>query len=342
MWYTVNDKLAVNSLFYNFLPSWWNKNYGIKFGEKFIFDPDYRIEIIQFMERTVNERFPDLHIGSKNPEPNVVLPDFGNAITPAAAGCEVVYPEDNYPWNKHLPEDAMSGLKLPHLAEVFPYNEIVSQVRYLNSKLGKDVSPCWNSRGVLNDAVLIRGPEFFTELSLESERATKLLDYSYSILTSVVKYNHNNFSNKNMVMLTNCTIMMINPDMYRDIFLTYDRKIYELAYGFNQEFGIHHCGVFDKYIPEYRKIPKVNFIEIGWGSDIKSVLSLFPEAVIQYIFSAVFVSSASRNQIRNKTKEILEDARGNWHRFKLSVPDIDFGTPDENLYEIYKCCKDAS
>ena len=169
MWYSVKDTLAIDGLFFNFLPSWWRAV--------------YRTELHRYMERKVFERFPGLHIGSENPQPQVILPDFGNAITAAAAGCEVVYPEDNYPWNKHLPWEAIMTLRLPDdLASLFPYSEIEAQVRLLNRKLGKDVQPVWNSRGVLNDAVLIGGPDFMTEFGARSPQASYLEQYSFGML----------------------------------------------------------------------------------------------------------------------------------------------------------------
>lgn len=339
MWYNVNDSLKIN-LIYNFLPSWWNRNYGLTFGERYVFGPDYRVELLMFMERTVRRRFPELCIGSEEPEPQVGGPDFGNTITPAAAGCEVVYPEDNYPWNRHLQSEAIPKLKAPeNLSETFPYKEVVSQIGYLNRKFGKDVPPVLNSRGVLNDAILIGGPEFFADFAQETMNAEFLLNFSYGMLNSVINCNHLRLGYKGLVMLTNCMIMMISPAMYEKRFFGYDQDIYNLTSGFGQEFGIHHCGIFDKYTSKYRKIPRINFLEIGWNSDVKLALKMFPETIIQYIISATFISSAQRGEVKKKMEEILEAAKGDWHRFRLSVPDIEFGTPDENLKEIHACCK---
>ena len=343
MWYDVNEKLAINGLSYNFMPSWWNKNYGVEFGEKYVFDPDYRVETFMFMERTVNERFPGLHIGSKHPKPAVIGPDFGNAVTPAAAGCEVVYPVDNYPWNRHLPGESIKKLKVPQdLGKIFPYKEIISQVSYLNGKLKADVQPCWSVRGVQNDAVLIKGTDFFADYYENPEEASILLNYSYSILTSVVKHNYYDFDYRGLVMLFNCTSIMISPAAYEEWVLPYEQKIYGLVKELGQKFGVHHCGIFDGYSVQYRKIPRINLLEIGWDSDIEASFKLFTEATIQYIFSPSFLVSANREQIREKTGQILESSKKNWDRFRLSVPDIEFGTPDENLIEIYECCENVS
>ncbi len=342
MWYNVNDQLLIDGLFFNFLPSWWRANYGLAFGEKFVFDPDYRVELHRFMERTVCQRFPGLHIGSQDPQANVIMPDFGNAITPAAAGCQVVYPVDNYPWNQHLPWEKVSNLSLPaDLGVTFPYSEILSQVNYLNRKLDKSFQPVWNSRGVLNDAALIGGPDFLAEFAENTPAAQVLEHYSFGMLCAVIQANHTRFNYQDMVMLTNCTVMMVSPRMYALRLAGYDQQIYQQVTHQGQKLGIHHCGSFEKYAPTYHAIPQIAWLEIGWGSDFRLALDLFPETIIQYILSAVFVLNASRQEVKDKIDEILETARARdgWNRFRLTMPDLEAGTPDENLYQIYECCK---
>ena len=67
MWYPVKGELRLDGLCFNFLPSWWHRGYGVAFGERWVFDPDYRTDGLAFMERTVHERFPGLGIGSAEP-----------------------------------------------------------------------------------------------------------------------------------------------------------------------------------------------------------------------------------------------------------------------------------
>jgi Uroporphyrinogen decarboxylase (URO-D) len=342
MWYTVNDSLAIECLTFAFLPSWFHGNYGLTYGRKFVFDPDYRIEQHRFMARTVYERFPGLQIGSPDPQPQVIQPDFGNAITAAAAGCEVAYPEDNYPWNLHLPMEKAGQLTVPpDLRVVFPYNEIASQVAYLNRKLGQDAKIYWNQRGVLNDACLIGGADFLTEFGLDSPDSRRLIDYSNGMLTSVTKADYEWFHITDWCMLANCTVMMVRPKTYETRLLAYDQEMYRLVTRQGRKLTVHHCGSFEKYASIYRKLPEIFWLEIGWGSDYRLALNLFPESILSYILSAVFVSTASRQEVRDTIMGILEATRGNWHRLRLSMADIEAGTPDENLYEIYECCKRA-
>jgi uroporphyrinogen-III decarboxylase len=343
MYYEVNGTLAVDKIIFTFLPSWWKGNYGITYGEKYVFDPDYRTEMFLFFDRTAAKRFPGINIGSKNPLPKVTQPDFNNTTTPALAGCEVFFPDDNFPWNKHLSLEQLEKLTIPKgkLARQFPYNEIIRQVRYLNHKYKQDVKPILPPRGVLNDAMLLQGSSFLEDYFCNPKAAKKLLDYTSSVLYAVIEENLEDIKLTDQVTVCNCTIMMISPDTYADNFLKYDQQVYKKAKDSGLDFGIHHCGVFDKYAPMYRKLEKINWLAIGWGSDIKLALDTFPEAKIQCLISPTFMAGSSRHQVKDKIKEILEISRGNWHRLILEVSDIEYGTADDNIYEVYECCKTA-
>jgi hypothetical protein len=59
MWFaaTFPNPLPIRGGCFNFMPSWWYRNYGIAYGERMVFDPDYRVEMHQAMRRLMAERF---------------------------------------------------------------------------------------------------------------------------------------------------------------------------------------------------------------------------------------------------------------------------------------------
>jgi uroporphyrinogen-III decarboxylase len=342
-WFTVADELAIKSLTVNFLPSWWHKNYKVSFGEKYIFDPDYRVETARFMSRTINKHFPDLHIGLKNPQPEVIMPNLINASDVALAGGEVFYPEDNYPWSRHLQPEAIEKLKLPeNIEEVFPFNEGISQVKYLNNKLNKDVKPFLYKNGILNASVLIMGDELLLDLACKNGNAKKVLDYNYEMWVKTMDYNYKVHSFPSFVMIPNCTVIMVGPARYEESLFSYDLDMCQYLNKRNQKFMLHHCGNFDHFIKSYRRIPYIDMLQIGYESNIRAALEVFPEADVEYIFDTFLLLHGSRSEIRDKTNEILESTHGNWDRFSMVVADIDQTSPDENLLEIYECCKKAA
>ena len=80
-------------------------------------------------------------------------------------------------------------------------------------------------------------------------------------------------------------------------------------------------------------------IQIGYTSNLEKTLDAFPEADVEYIFSPVEVMNFTIEEINNKVNSLLKAAKGNEHRFSIVVADLEIGTPDENIVEIYKCCK---
>lgn len=222
----VAGELPIRGMAISFMPSWWHRRYGITFGERYVFDPDYRVETTRFKWKAVNERFPELGIGSEDPRPEVIPADLHNALGPAAAGCEILFPDDNYPCSRHLAEDKIAGLKAPEDPEnTYPYNEMIRQVKYLNSKLNKDVSPFIFKNGILNDAVLIRGDGIFLDLADENETGKTMMDYSFDLGIKVFNMNFKNGSMPEVMPLCNCTAELIGPGMYERVQSGYDARM---------------------------------------------------------------------------------------------------------------------
>lgn len=338
MWYQVKGDLGIDGLCFNFLPSWWHRGYGVAFGERWLLDPDYRTETLRFMERTVSERFSGLGIGSPDPKPALTMPDFGNAVTPALAGCRVEYPVDNYPWSHHLERDRVAGLRVPaRLADAWPYSEIVRQARYLSAKLGLATPPRFPPRGVQNDAVLIRGIEFFEDAMVDPPACRHLLAYSAGVLAAAIEENAG-FGSLDDVVVANCTTPMAGPGFYERLVQPLELTLHDLARARGMRFGIHHCGVADPYLPLYRRFPRLDWLEIGWGSDPAAALASFPEATIQYIVLPSFVMSSSQAAVSARIGELLDAAHSGLHRFRFSVPDLEHGTPGGNLEAIRGAC----
>jgi uroporphyrinogen-III decarboxylase len=339
-YYPVRDSLKISELWFNFLPSWWNRGYGITYGERFVFDPDYRTECYRFFDKTLFERFPGCALGERDAKPKVTSPDFGNAVTPAVAGCEVQFPVDNYPWNRHLQREQVRELVPPEDPLVrFPYSEIVSQLAYLNGKLNVDVKPYLPTRGILNDAELILGEDVFADMINAPQDAHRLFTYLLSLYAANMKINCEKFGYRSNVILTNCAIMMISPQMYETVLMDYDRKMWDSSSRQRLGFMIHHCGLIDKYLDSYRKLGRIEMLEIGWGSDLRTAMKIFPETKFSYIFNPTFLMRSTRHQIRDKIKEIFDAARGNLPRLILAMADVEHGTPDENIAEMVECCR---
>ena len=79
-----------------FYPDWWHKNYGISFGREYYFDADYRVDCQAMMQKKLYERFGDVGLGNKDPEPKPMI-TFGMVMLPSIFGCEAIFKDDALP-----------------------------------------------------------------------------------------------------------------------------------------------------------------------------------------------------------------------------------------------------
>ena len=340
MWFCapIDAPLPIKGVGFNFMPSWWYRSYGIEYGERMVLDPDYRVETHQTMRRLMAERFGAIHLGDRDPVPCHVAPDWQNAVTSALVGCEVEYPRDNYPIGRHLPVESIDALSVPEdLWSAFPNCEIARQVDYLNRKLATEVGKLLPMRGVLNEAVILRGDAFFMDLHGDPERARKVLDFSAALMSHQLRLNGTGCT------LFNCTVPMIGPGTYESQILQLDRQIAQQCIRQNGPFSIHHCGTFDEYAPLYRRLSAtVTELDIGHTSDIRLAMDLFPEAAhMSQIVEAGLMNTGTAAAVGERIDQLLEATRGHWERLWLNIADIDYGAPDENLLAVYEHLQSA-
>jgi len=335
--FSVGVKLPVRAMGINFMPSWWHAKHGIDFGEKYIFDPDYRVETVRYKWAAINKLYPELNVGDPDPKPQVIPVDFHNSLGPAAMGCEVIYPVDNYPISKPAKKGAAERLRAPaDIEDTFPYNEMIRQVKYLNGKLGQDKKPFIFKNGILNDAILIFGDGLFLDLYDDNEAASRAMGLSLELGYRVFGYNFRQKSMPGIMPLCNCTAQLIGPGLYESAQLGYDQKIAEYLICNGAGIMIHHCGDFDGFIDLYKKLPKPAAVQIGHKSNARMALDAFPDAQVDYCYSTPWLIAAAAGDVRDHTRMLMEGTRGDWHRLSISIGDLDVTIPESYVMEIYE------
>jgi hypothetical protein len=328
----------------NFMPSWWYHNCGIDFGESFFHDPDYRIRSIMDMERFLFERYGRLGIGSKDPKPWLGSPDLQNATIPAMLGCEVKFQKDNYPWAHPLPPESVHSVRLPEdWTERFPVNEIMRQCRYLSEKYGQKVIPSWTIGGVQNIAYYVRGSSLFADYYLRPDLVKHLLAESFNAIKKSLEFQvqHGAWAGNVFFAHANCTVIMVSPITYERWLLPYDLALYELAKSHGLKYGIHHCGLVDRYLSLYSRVPEVFWLEVGWGSNVQVTFRTLTNTKISYIISHQFMMQSSPDQILEYVRNLLSIPNAS-ERLSVNIPDLEYGTPEENIIAVLEAFRDPS
>ena len=212
----------------------------------------------------------------------------------------------------------------------YPISELVAQAHYLSRKYDEPVLPAWNTQGIQNVATLLAGTDFFLAYHDEPDLAYHLLQSALSVIGASVDFMAGVGSLPNPFTHANCTTIMISPTHFQQWLLPYELSLYEHVSQFNSRYAIHHCGKLDAYLPVYRQVPEIVWFEVGTGSDVPLAQRTFPNTHFQLIVSATSMLNATAEEVAQHIHNLLATIP-DLGRFSLSIPDLEYGPPDDNV-----------
>lgn len=301
----------IDPVIVTFSPTWFHHNYGVDYSEETWNDPIDRVERNREMARELFDRFGDVGIGSKDPDPNPNISDaYGNYFMPALFGCEIRYPSDQAPGNVPLEvsfED-MARLRVPDLDESPVIRRALAEAKALTKKYGFcGGSICTGSP--INVAVNIYGEQFLAACAIEPAIAQHVLrtiaetEFElYHKVSAVIQPEA--FPAENIPFgYGNCPAIMFSPRLYREVILPVDKWVRSRV----GEFHLHHCGVFDAYIDIYKELTP-NSLDIGGGSDYRAIREAFPDIPFSLIVNAPDIEGRATSEIDDHVGGMVEGA----------------------------------
>lgn len=331
-----------------FNPNWWHQTAGICFDRSFYLDPQARIRNDMTMRRVLHERYGQLGLGEADPQPRPIIGSLyvaGGFVIPALLGAEIWFAPDAAPQPRplHLKPEQIEGLQKPDFRQTWPMNELISQMDALESEWGYVIGDL-NTDGLLNAAYHLYGADLFADFYTAPRRVTCLLDLIAELIVDVATYTRArtgscSISVNRMVeridprlfLHANCSVPMISPQSYRTMQLSIEKRMATRL----QPFGIHHCGDnLQRYAGAYAELP-LDFVDVGWGSDVAACRKLLPEAFFNLRLSPVRMLTCTPEEIAADTESLLR-AAGPLELTGVCCINMDYGTPDENLFAIYE------
>ena len=300
-------------------PSWWFHNEGITFDEDFFFHPKKRVEVEQKMEKILYDRWGEFGLGSDRENQ---LPVIG-AIHLAAGylisgmlGCKVEYYEDKAPQvrtayidkieiDPQKPFQNVSFKKLENLME-----NLKNKYGYLKGDV--------NWSGVLNVALDLRGDQIFLDMFDRPDSVKKFL-YNISLVienfinriktetgTSSISVNRNIIHFPESVYLhSECSCTMISTADYEKYIMPVDIEWSKLY----RPFGIHFCGNNPhRFAESFSKVPYLDFLDVGWGGDIKLIRKQLPNTFLNIRISPVELPKMSVEEIQNIITKLVRES----------------------------------
>lgn len=324
---TGSGKAAFPQISVSFSEAWWLERYGEAASRK-------------NRSRLLWERFGNVGLGEENPpSPEAAAPsvggEYGDRFMAALWGCEIVYEPGRAPAALSLPEPrrCMEQLRSPDLDASPVIKKTIEKAEDLKRRHGR-CQACINFGGPLNNAVSVFGEEILAVCAEAPDLARQVLQMMGEAILAVhdrvvcrINGVEPAVSRRDGWGIGNCPVCMIAPETYAEVVLPVDKWMRDQFAG---GFGLHHCGVFDRYAEVYRPLRPTS-LDLGPGSDLRIARRAYPEAVISAYLDVAKVSGMNRDEIDAVISRMVA-AAGHGECFpKISVADVGPDMPDETV-----------
>ena len=326
-----------------FVPAWFYQRCGVDFTERWHQDPFYRYDSLVKMKKELCKAFPSISYWSEDYKDDLATISgcYGAYVIPKVFGFTLLYEKDRWPEidksKEKLSVKEVEELNTDNILSSSFTEEIFHQMDIIEAEWGK-IHGYLNWQGVLNNAFHLRGENIFTDFYDKPD----LVHHFLSVITDVIirltqkvqKRQRKSGFYVNHFCVSNCTVNMVSPQIYREFLLPYDKKIAESGF---ERFGMHTCNWnVTPYLEEIKKIPKVGYLDMGIMSDMKKVKKMFPEARRAVMYSPVRLQEASLNEIKKDMEKIYNELSP----CDIVMADIQATTSDERVNELLQICRD--
>lgn len=338
-----NNPLPVDIVLH---PSWWHHHEGVIFDKDFFFHPKKRVEVERKMEKAIHDRWGEYGAGGNYRHD---LPLIG-AVHLAAGffvsemlGCRVEYKADSAPlvMPAHIEYPKIDSRQVFRSSA---FNKFLSLSDSLKKRFGY-IRGDINWSGVLNIAIDLRGEHIFLDMfDKTSEVQTFFADIAHVLErftegvqsqtgSSSISVNRNVSHIPAPVFLhSECSHTMISVEDYEKYLLPIDiewsRK--------HRPFGIHYCGSDPhRYVKVLAKIPNLDFLDVGWGGDVRLLREHLPKTFLNIRLSPVEIIQENPDDIRKIIIKLIEKSANPWLTGVCCI-NMDHRVSDEKITSIFK------
>jgi hypothetical protein len=327
-------------------PDWWHAHAGVCFDQDYFFHPVRRVEAERQMERVLYERWGAFSLGKDR---SVDLPLVG-AVHLAAGfllsemlGCRVEYRDDCPPTvhpagREELTIDEEAAFRSDAFRR---FQQLTDALKQRHGYLAGDAN--WG--GVLNLGMDLHGQallmdmieraeevqSYFRQIGRVIERFVDLVQRETG--TSSVSVNRNVLHFPEPIFLhSECSHTMISVSHYEQFLLPVDQAWSERY----RPFGIHYCGVDPhRFAASFAKIPHLDFLDVGWGGDLKTLRAALPNTFLNIRLSPAEITRQTPAEIGQTIRRLVADAGGPAMTGVCCI-NIDKSVTDEQIAAIFQ------
>lgn len=246
-----------------FEPDWFYQRCGVDFTERWHQNPFYRYDSLVKMKRELCKAFPSISYWNEDYKNDLATISgcYGAYVIPKVFGFPLIYEKDRWPEidknKRKLSVKEVEKLNTDDILKNIFVEEIFQQMDIIKNQWGK-IHGYLNWQGVLNNAFILRGEDIFTDFydrpAFAHRFFTLISDVMIRLALKVQKKQRESGFYINHFCVSNCTVNMVSPQIYREFLLPYDKKIAESGF---ERFGMHTCNWnVTPYLEEIKNIGK--------------------------------------------------------------------------------------
>jgi hypothetical protein len=191
----------------------------------------------------------------------------------------------------------------------------------------------------------LRGQELFLDLHDRSEDVIKFFQAIAVVLERFTYYvkSHTGTTSisvnrlvkhfeKPILLHSECSHTMISTDDYNKFLFAYDLQWSKKCW----PYGIHYCGKdAHRFSEEFKRVGHLDFLDVGWGSDVKLLRASLPNTFLNLRLSPVELISQTENEIRNIISMLVGES-GNPLMTGICCINVDHSVTDLQINTIFE------
>jgi hypothetical protein len=326
----------------NFMPAFYHRHLGLRYGEAYYFDPACRADIERAEGRFLYEAFGGHGVGSPEPEPSPSFFMQPVDLLMHTQGAPWQFPEDATveslaaPW-AGLTSDEVARLDAREAAHHPVMDRILAQFRTLQRLYGDQADILFSRSGSMythtpyTSAHQLCGQDLFVDMLLEPEASQRLFAKVWEIYAALyARIAAATGATFTGLLLGDCAAALLSPETYRQVVLPTNR---DLASRFARV-TYHSCGSSTHLLPHFAEIPHVVQAQLGPGTDLAAAARLLPGLEMAPLVDAVLMRNGNAEAVREAILQILKDT-ASAPTVTLCAWSFDRDTPLANVHALY-------
>lgn len=277
------------------------------------------MESEQRMEKELYERWGKYGLGA---DKDKTKPEIG-AVHLAAGfmlsemlGCEVKYTENHPPAVIAANKESL-GIDIDAAFNSKVYTDFFNLTESLKSKFGYLTGDV-NWGGVLNIAMDLNGDQIMMDMLMSPDEVKKYFNSIVAVIerftgqveaqtgtTSISVTRSVRHLPLPVFLHSECSHTMISNEDYEQFLMPIDARWSQAK----EYFGIHYCGNDPhRYAETLAKLPKLDFLDLGWGGDVAHLRKHLPDTFFNIRLSPVDLVNMTVEEIQATITKLVSES----------------------------------